>query len=55
MPTLELTKEQAEILSYIVEDWVGGVEPNHPQLCYDLECKKEDIQKVYDLVTDLLA
>lgn len=45
---------QAEILSYMVEDWVEGIEPDSNTLKRDLECTDEDIQKVYDLVTDLL-
>lgn len=54
MPTLELTMAQAEILSYMVEDWVEGITPDSNPLKRDLECTEEDIQKVYDLVIDLL-
>ena len=56
MPTLklELTMAQAEILSYMVEDWVEGIVPDSNTLKRDLDCTEEDIQKVYDLVTDLL-
>lgn len=54
MPTLELTMAQAEILSYMVEDWVEGIVPDSNTLKRDLDCTEEDIQKVYDLVIDLL-
>ena len=46
MPTLELTEAQAEILSYMVEDWVEGIEPDSNTLKRDLDCTEEDIQKV---------
>ncbi len=54
MPKLELTVAQAEILCYMVEDWFGNVEPDAEMLKRDLECTDEDIEEVYDLVTDLL-
>jgi len=54
MPRLELTVAQAEILCYMVEDWFGNVEPDAEMLKRDLECTDEDIEEVYDLVTDLL-
>jgi len=54
MPTLELTVAQAEILCYMVEDWYAGVTPDLETIKKDLECTEEDVDEVYDLVTDLL-
>lgn len=51
---LELTVAQAEILCYMVEDWYAGITPNREELKRDLECTEKDIEKVYELVTDLL-